>query len=110
MAALPCLFSGRSCCCNPATWRTRGSKAQEENAGRGINGGDPIAPPGAIGVAAVYAAKARILFLRRARAEPLGYLPRQRRNKRVRDGSPPGRRRSCGSVHESPAPKADARI
>jgi hypothetical protein len=49
-----------------------------------INGGDPIAPPGAIGVAAVYAAKARILFLRRARAEPFN-LPRQRRNKRVRD-------------------------
>ena len=42
-------------------------------------------PLGAIGVAAVYAAKARILFLRRARAEPLAYLPRQRRNKRVRD-------------------------
>src|ERR1700688_52608 len=77
MAALPWLFSGCSSCCNPATWRTRGSKAQEENAGRGINGGDPIAPLGAIGVAAVYAAKARILFLRRARAEPLGNRGRQ---------------------------------
>ena len=30
-----------SCCCTPATWRTRGSKAQEENAERGINGGGP---------------------------------------------------------------------
>src|ERR1700681_4908400 len=85
MAAFPCLFAGCSCGCTPATWRTRGSKAQEENAGRGINGGDPIAPLGAIGVAAVYAAKARILFLRRARAQPSATLPRQRRNKRVRD-------------------------
>jgi hypothetical protein len=70
---LPLLIGlGCSCCYNPATWRMRGSKAQEENAGRGINGGDPTAQLRAAGAAAVYAAKARILFLCRASAEPLG--------------------------------------
>ena len=52
--------------------------------------GSPLSDWGAT----VYAAKARILFLRRARAEPLGYLPRQRRNKRVRD-----RRRRADEHH-----------
>jgi hypothetical protein len=47
--------------------------------------GKPVTRSASDRGATVYAAKARILFLRRARAEPLAYLPRQRRNKRVRD-------------------------
>jgi hypothetical protein len=60
------VVKGCSSSCNPATWRTRGSKVQEENAGHGINGRGPCLREGT-----VYAVKARILFLRRARAEPL---------------------------------------
>jgi hypothetical protein len=41
---------------HPATWRTRGSKAQEENEGRGINGGTCHSVASDM-AAAVYAAK-----------------------------------------------------
>src|SRR5579863_7060861 len=102
------LFAGCSCCCNPATWRTRGSKAHEENAGTWNKWRGPgrASSHGWGGGRLCRESPHFVLASREGSA--LRNPPRQRRKKRVSDRNPQGPKPLAGSVHESAAPKADA--